>query len=284
MSIPYQSALFSAQQHELFRTVGFVRLEGAVPLSDVDRMRDRAWALLEQQGFAENDSSTWRPGPASQLKDLKSGEQSVGESPVVAAALDVVFGKDGWVPPKDWGQPLVTFPRTNSEWLMPSSVWHFDHPYSQSGEISGVNVFLFVNDVEPAGGGTVVVRSSPLLADRMLAQGPSIEKLSDQNKAFVASHPWLQGLKTKKSARNVERNRSYMDHDTDIDGIAARVTELTGKAGDVIVCHPALLHAPAPNVSAQPRLMRTARVMSTAMHARIRDRSTAQSVSEAGEV
>ena len=64
MSIQHQSVLFSAQQHELFRTVGFVRLEGAVPLSDVAQMRDRAWALLEQQGFAENDSSTWRPGPA----------------------------------------------------------------------------------------------------------------------------------------------------------------------------------------------------------------------------
>jgi hypothetical protein len=202
MSIQHQSGLFSAEQHGLFNTVGFVRLEGAVPLSEVQSMRERTWALLEEQGFAEDDSSTWRPGPVSQLKDLKSGEQSVGESPVVAAALDVVFGEDGWVPPKDWGQPLVTFPRTNSEWLMPSSIWHFDHYYSHPGEITGVNVFLFINDVEPAGGGTVVVQSSPLLADRMLAQGPAIEKLGDQNKAFIRSHPWLQGLKTKKSDRS----------------------------------------------------------------------------------
>jgi len=273
MPIRQQSSLFSAEQHERFTTVGFVRLAGAVPAPDVQRMRERAWELLEQQGFAEADPSTWRPGPVAKLRDLRSGDQPLEENPVVAAALDVVFGEEGWAPPKDWGQPLVTFPGTNSEWLMPSSVWHFDHPYTQPGQVTGVNVFMFINDVDPAGGGTVVVQSSPLLANRMLAQNPTIEKLGEQNKAFLRSHPWLEGLKTKKSERNEKRNRRYMDHDTDIDGIPARVTELTGKAGDVIVCHPALLHAPAPNVSDQPRLMRTARVMSTAMHAAIQAHS-----------
>jgi ectoine hydroxylase-related dioxygenase (phytanoyl-CoA dioxygenase family) len=188
------------------------------------------------------------------------------------------------VPPSDWGQPLVTFPKANGQWLLPSSVWHFDHHYLHPGEITGVNVFLFINDVEPAGGGTVVVQSSPLLADRMHEQGPSIEKLSDQNKRFLGSHPWLQGLKTKKSDRNVERNQRYMDQDTDIDGIAARVTELTGRAGDVIVCHPAPFHAAAPNVSDQPRLMRTARVMSTAMFAAQRAHSIGQSASDSAPV
>ena len=280
MPVGNQSSAFSVEQHELFKTVGFVRLDGAVPLSDVKQMRDRAWALLEQQGFAELDRSTWRPGPVSQLKDLRTGELPLDECPIVAAALDVVFGEGGWVPPSDWGQPLVTFPETDGGWLMPSSVWHFDHFYAQPGEITGVNVFLFIDDVEPAGGGTAVVQSSPLLADRMLEQSPSIEKLSDQNKKFLGSHPWLQGLKTKKSDRNVERNRRYMDHDTDIDGIAARVTELTGKAGDVIVCHPALFHAPARNVSDRPRLMRTARVLSTSMFAAQRAHSMGQSASD----
>jgi hypothetical protein len=284
MTIQRQNSMFSVEQHDLFRTVGFVRLEGAVPLSDVKGMRDRAWALLEQQGFAEMDRATWRPGPVSQLKDLKSGEQPLDENPIVAAALDVVFGEGGWAPPSNWGQPLVTFPKTNGTWLMPSSVWHFDHHYFHPGEITGVNVFLFINDVEPAGGGTVVVQSSPLLADRMHEQGPAIEKLSDQNKRFLGSHPWLQGLKTKKSDRNVERNQRYMDHDTDIDGIAARVTELTGKAGDVIVCHPALFHAGAPNVSDRPRLMRTARVMSPSMFAAQRAHSMGQSASDSSPI
>ncbi|MGI9641674.1 MAG: phytanoyl-CoA dioxygenase family protein [Acidimicrobiia bacterium] len=280
MPVEGRSSRFSQDQHGLFKTVGFVRLEGAVSPSDVQEMRARAWALLEQQGFAEMDRSTWKPGPVGKLRDLRSGEQALDENPTVRAALDVVFGQGQWVPPSDWGQPLVTFPNVNGRWLMPSSVWHFDHHYLRPGEITGVNVFLFISDVDPAGGGTVVVKSSPLLADRMHEQGPSIEKLSDQNGQFLGSHPWLQGLKTKKSDRSVERNQRYMDHDTDIDGIAARVVELTGKAGDVIVCHPAMFHAPAMNVSDEPRLMRTARVMSTAMFAAHRDHSMGHSAGD----
>ena len=114
-----------------------MRLEGAVPLSAVNRMRDRAWALLEQQGFAEMDRSTWRPGPVAKLRDLRSGEQPLNENPIVGASLDVVFGDGGWVPPADWGQPLVTFPTANGRWLLPSSVWHFDHHYCHPGEITG---------------------------------------------------------------------------------------------------------------------------------------------------
>jgi len=53
-----------------------------------------------------------------------------------------------------------------------------------------------------------------------------------------------------------------MDADTDIDGIPARVVELTGKAGDVFLCHPAMFYMSAPNVSNQPRLMRTQRIHS----------------------
>ena len=39
-----------------------------------------------------------------------------------------------------------------------------------------------------------------------------------------------------------------------------RVVELTGEAGDVVIGHPWLLHAGAPNCGAAPRLMRVQRV------------------------
>jgi len=252
--------MFSAEQHESFNTVGYVRLEGAVPSSDVREMYGRIWSLLEEKGFNQDDSSTWKPGPAGALHELKKGEFAPNDSPVVRAALDAVFEGSQREQPTSWGQPLATFPDKDGPWLLPNNIWHFDHPYSLPGEISGVNVFLFIDDVEPEGGGTVVVRSSPSLVERMRASAPRIEKISDLNKAFLRSHPWLKGLKTGKKFRSVERNQHYMAQDTDIDGIAARVVELTGKAGDVFLCHPALCHAPAPNVADRPRLMRTQRV------------------------
>jgi hypothetical protein len=252
--------MFSAEQHESFNTVGYVRLEGAVPSSDVREMYGRIWSLLEEKGFKQDDSSTWKPGPAGALHELKKGEFAPNDSPAVRAALDAVFEGSQREQPTSWGQPLATFPDKEGPWLLPNNIWHFDHPYSLPGEISGVNVFLFIDDVEPEGGGTVVVRSSPSLVERMRASAPRIEKISDLNKAFLRSHPWLKGLKTGKKFRSVERNQHYMAQDKDIDGIAARVVELTGKAGDVFLCHPALCHAPAPNVADRPRLMRTQRV------------------------
>lgn len=114
-----------------------------------------------------------------------------------------------------------------------------------------------MDDVGPRDGGTAVIRNSPLLMNRLLRSGARFLKISVQNKGFCSSHPWLRGLKIPKKVSNTERNALYMGADTDIDGIPTRVEELTGTAGDVFLCHPALLHAPAINVSNRPRLMGT---------------------------
>jgi ectoine hydroxylase-related dioxygenase (phytanoyl-CoA dioxygenase family) len=42
-----------------------------------------------------------------------------------------------------------------------------------------------------------------------------------------------------------------------------RVDELCVSAGDVFVCHPALLHTISMNVSSRPRLMRVQRIHTT---------------------
>lgn len=233
-------------------------------------MCERVWALIEKQGIERRDPATCGDDEylhrglktVSKLKELKRGERSPEDYPIVRAALDSVFQQTGRTPAANWGQPLVTFPlsKTSTPWLVPSSIWHFDHYYPVRGVISGINVFLLIDDVAPGGGGTTVVRNSPRLMDRLLNSGVKFTKISEQNRGFLSSHPWLSGLKVPKRAWNEDRNARYMDIDTDLDGIPARVEELTGSAGDVFVCHPALLHAPAMNVSDRPRLMRTQRV------------------------
>ena len=42
-----------------------------------------------------------------------------------------------------------------------------------------------------------------------------------------------------------------------LDGLPVRVVELTGRAGDVYVTHPWILHSIAPNASDTPRMMRS---------------------------
>ena len=63
-------------------------------------------------------------------------------------------------------------------------------------------------------------------------------------KAYMKSDPWLEALGKARGADWLERR---LGSEATIDGIRVRVDELTGAAGDVIIGHPWLLHAPAPN-------------------------------------
>ncbi len=55
-----------------------------------------------------------------------------------------------------------------------------------------------------------------------------------------------------------------MDADSDVDGVAVRVVELTGQAGDAVLCHPWCVHNVSPNARERPRMMRASRVYSRA--------------------
>jgi ectoine hydroxylase-related dioxygenase (phytanoyl-CoA dioxygenase family) len=47
-----------------------------------------------------------------------------------------------------------------------------------------------------------------------------------------------------------------MDGETIVEGVPLRVVELTGEPGDMVVCHPAMVHCAAPNRGTWPRFMR----------------------------
>jgi hypothetical protein len=261
------NAVLTTEQLESFHTVGFLHLQQVVPARATERMVDHVWELMGHQGLERDDPTSWEKiAPyddirgVQKLRDLRNEPTSPEDFPLVRAALDGVFAGSARQQAQNWGQALVTLPVAASQWLMPSKVWHFDHFYRHPCTISGVNVFLLIDDVEVGGGGTVVLRNAPLLMDKYLATDPVHRSISDQNKGFLQFDPWLRGLKTSQRNRSVQRNRSYMDGDTSIREVPARIVELTGMAGDVFIAHPALLHAPAMNVRDRPRLMRTQRI------------------------
>jgi ectoine hydroxylase-related dioxygenase (phytanoyl-CoA dioxygenase family) len=47
-----------------------------------------------------------------------------------------------------------------------------------------------------------------------------------------------------------------MDGETVVDGVPLRVVELTGEPGDMVFCHPVMVHCAAPNRGVRPRFMR----------------------------
>lgn len=252
--------MLSDADREAFDEAGYVRLPGAVPPDDAKRMHHRLWELLERQGVRRDDPLTWPPGFASALQAVREEDPDPRRAEPLREALDGLFGVGQWRTTPNWGQALVTFPQPGP-WELPRQLWHLDHPYVQPGPVSGVTAFLFVDDVGPRGGGTLVVRSSPAVVRGWIARLPNAaaETHSTHNKRLIHSHPWWREL-AGRSAVRTDRIDRFMRTESDVDGTRVRIVELTGAAGDVVLCHPLLVHAPSSNASDRPRFMRAVRV------------------------
>ena len=72
---------------------------------------------------------------------------------------------------------------------------------------------------------------------------------------FRRSHPWLMAL-TGQAPSPADRIAAFMDAETIVEGIPLRVVELTGEPGDMVFCHPVMVHCVAPNRGSRPRFMR----------------------------
>ena len=179
---------------------------------------------------------------------------------VLSAALDALVGAGRWQRPRDWGGFLVNFP-SGGRWTVPSRVWHTDFDFCGPAEPPrGALVFSFLSDVPPGAGGTLAVAGSHRLIQRFVEARPSAgrEKMKTTRTVFLASDPWLRELTAEEHER--DRAERLMQPGALVGGMPVRVVELTGEAGDVVIGHPWLLHAGAPNSGAAPRLMRVQRV------------------------
>lgn len=255
-------AMFSAPQTQAFHEDGFVRLPGALDSAQVGAMRERIWRRLVANGAERDDATTWTLDKQTHLQKIRRADPLPSESPLIHEALEQVFGEGEWLPPKHWGQALVTFPSPEPWDLMPK-IWHLDYPYRfPSDAILGANLFLFVSDVRHRGGGTLVVKSSQHLIRRFVqsVDGLATKKMKVLRKQFDARSKWFSELTDEKAPGKSDRILRFMEQDTDVDGVAVRVVELTGSAGDAVLCHPWLVHNGSPNTRDQPRMMRVCRV------------------------
>src|SRR5207237_1936970 len=91
------------------------------------------------------------------------------EEPALCAAVDALLGGR----PFDRSihkRPQVLFTLPNADvWTLPPG-WHTDSPRLASGQSPGVQLFAFLDHVEPRGGGTLVVAGS----HRLMNEGRSI--------------------------------------------------------------------------------------------------------------
>ncbi len=68
---------------------------------------------------------------------------------------------------------------------------------------------------------------------------------------------------TGKRASPADRIAAFMESEMLVDGVPLRVVELTGKPGDMVFCHPLLVHCGAANRGGWPRFMRIKQQLSS---------------------
>ncbi len=264
------------QQHQ-FDDEGFVRLPGAFSVADAAAMEASVWRLLgEKFGVDREDKSTWKLTQTSSLQEVKSEPvfAAIG-SPETCSAIDGILGEGRWRRPRDWGQLLVTFPTNGQPWVVPSEMWHTDFDFVEAPDkIAGLLVVSFLAEVRPRSGGTVVIAGSHRLMQRFIpTRAPEVRaKMKLVRKAFLASQPWLLDLSAKHTNDTPEqRNQRFMTAGHCIEGIHLRVVELDGQPGDIVLGHPWLFHATAPNCGDLPRMMCVQRIRLETAEARPRE-------------
>lgn len=243
-------------QRDQFLAEGVLHLPGVIPRATAEAMADRLWAALaSQHGVIRDRPETWTKERPGQFRDLRHSGAFAGMlSADLAVLLDGVFGEGGWNPPAHCGQPLVTFPTGRVAPSVPGAAWHLDIMPGQVLEPwpEYLRIFTFLAPLEAGGGGTAYVSGSHRVVMELMSELGSRVRSATITEALKRESPWVAAL---CSQGDDGRRTSVLETGARVRGVDLSVGEMTGQPGDVVLMHPATLHAPAPNGAGAPRLM-----------------------------
>ena len=255
--------MLSRAQRAEFEERGLLRLPGLVDARVVAALRERVLAHLCERGlvpdpvpsgFVVHPSRTASVARAHGFEDVWGGD--------VRELLDDLIGRGRWQLPGWAGQVLaLTFPRHDSVWSLPEKSWHLDYMAPAAlRSLPGLQLFLCLDRVEPRAGGTLVACGTHRLIEALRRrQSPSWPgRSADVRGRLCAGVPWLRELTSLRA--DEDREARFMREPTLHEGVPLQVVELAGEPGEVFAMHPWLLHAPAPNCGARPRMVLTERL------------------------
>lgn len=253
MELPRQP--LTAAERARFERDGFVHIAGAFARADAERMQDEFWAeLLDTCGARRDDPATWPKRQLDLKRPKRAASERAFETPRVAGAIDALLGEGSWDWPDHWGRAIVTFPSGAPlrAWDVPTG-WHWDGRMSWNlGQPLNLFVVAFVAEMQAGGGGTAVVAGSPqLLIDSYQPLPPQYEGLGEDwhLTRLTRDHPHFAALAGRTPV--ADRKARFMEADGPL-----RVVELTGEPGDMVFCHPLLIHSGAQNCRSAPRMVR----------------------------
>jgi len=239
-----------------FQQLGLVRLPQAVPAAIALAMRDRLWAFLSlMHGRRQHDATTWKQlDGRTHFKVLRRNGAFDEVGAHLAEPVTDLLGAGAWRPPAHWGLPLVTFPSPDRPWTIPAVGWHVDSSKWSTGQVPGLVVFTFLDQVLPRGGGTLVMPGSHRVTWQVCQQAGRFIRTADIKAVLIREQPWFADL-WREPATDGELLRRYLDDGAVVDGIPVRVAELCGQPGDVVFMNQRVLHVAAPNARTTPRMM-----------------------------
>ena len=246
--------MLSAEQHRCFSHRGLVHLEGLLPADKVSAACAATRRVFDEA--AANVDGSARPAVPPKLKLRRASESGPVRGLFTVELMDTIVelaGGRSVRPMGNRGQYLVTMPNAD-EWSVPPTIWHVDLPRLPSNCLVGIQVFTFLSDVVPGGGGTLVVAGS----HRLLNNGSRVRSRNIKNR--LRRLPYFRELMSRES---VDRERFLTEpgtaQDPDEGDVSLQVVELCGQPGDVYLTDMRLLHTLAPNATNEPRVMLTHR-------------------------
>jgi ectoine hydroxylase-related dioxygenase (phytanoyl-CoA dioxygenase family) len=169
-------------------------------------------------------------------------------------AIDAALEGQAYESPNNWGALFLAFP-SHQPWTVPAHGWHADaHYLSALSPPAGIRTHALFGDVEPRGGGTLIVSGSHRLVHQYFMENPPSRSARGADyRRLLQGHPYLRDLHTEGDAD--ERAARFMDHVEEHRGIPLQVVENTGTAGDVMLLHPLVLHVATSNTGEAPRFL-----------------------------
>jgi hypothetical protein len=218
---------------DAFLRDGYVAVRGAFDEATARACREMIWDVLAGRGIFPDDRATWAP-PLVRVNCPEGGRfAAAGLSPRLAAACDQLIGTGRWIRRAGVGGTVpVRFPSEDYPgevgYHIEGSYWGGDRWWAnvRSRDRGLLALFLF-SDVGPDDAPTRLIAGSHLFVPPVLAPAGEDGMPGDDVSG---------GLRPSVLCR--------------------RAAEATGRAGDVYLCHPFIVHtATWPHRGTVPRMM-----------------------------
>ncbi len=239
-----------------FEDRGLIKLEGWVAHDDALAARDMVLDLAKRHDVYVDDRWHSSPSRFGYPKPLRNALNVLGRAEHFPNLIDEnlvslaerLVGEP--VTPMAPGQQILFTLPGEQDWSIPADAWHIDLPKFGEQASPGLQVFTFLDDVEPRGGATLVIAGSHLLLNH--SAGLSSKKL----KQNLRKEHYFRSL-FDPARPPIAQLEEAMGRVGDVE---LEVVELAGRIGDVYLMDLRVLHTPASNCSDKARMMLTCRL------------------------